>query len=186
MQASELRPGQWFEHLHIRYLCVWLDENKWAAYVAFGQQWVYRMGPSVEVTPLAVTGWDEPQAVEPKSDKPSIAKELNIDAGTEQFELARALHRVVRAMHDGHCPKCGYLASSMEFEPSEGYHVCPECLFAITKEEADEALAMFLPYMQKNYDKFVAWQLHGRFVKPQPQSELIPRPTNLTHTATRY
>lgn len=99
--------------------------------------------------------WDE---------KEGESKVLNIDPGNEQFELARSLHRVVRAMHDGHCPKCGHLASSMEFEPSPGYHACPECEFAITKEEASEALAIFLPYMQKNYNKFVAWQLHGRFV----------------------
>jgi hypothetical protein len=119
---------------------------------------------------VSFTSWDASPQCEPT---PLVVtnNELNIDAGTEQFELARALHRVVRAMHDGHCPKCGHLASSMEFEPSEGYHICPECEFAITKEESDEALAMFLPYMQKNYDKFVAWQLHGRFVKPMPSAE---------------
>lgn len=165
MKASELKPGQFFEFVgetgRRQFIDYKIDGRCW--YIDIDSKYrLWWCGGDCEVTPLAVTGWDD----EPQSDGPSIAKQLNIDAGTEQFELARALHRVVRAMHDGHCPKCGHLACSMEFEPSEGYHACPNCEFAITKEESDEALAMFLPYMQKNYDKFAAWQLHGRFIKP--------------------
>jgi len=172
MKASELRPGQFFEfvgdHMHTRWrsLASRIEGRAWYINSHFVMYWC---GLDCDVTPLAVAGWDD-EASE------SEAKQLNIDSGDEKFELARALHRVVRAMHDGHCPRCGHLASSMEFEPSEGYHCCPECLFAITKEEADEALAMFLPYMQKNYDKFAAWQLHGRFVKPVEPAPSTPDP----------
>lgn len=166
MKASELRPGQFFECDEVRHhsperprrRLLWTGTRLGAIDIDGCSYPRAEHSCTVEL----FTGWDD----EPQSEPASISKELNIDAGTEHFELARALHRVVRAMHDGHCPKCGHLASSMEFEPSEGYHCCPNCEFAITKEESDEALAMFLPYMQKNYDKFVAWQLHGRFVKP--------------------
>lgn len=170
MKASELRPGQFFEFTgddakeRFRALESLYVGRVWYMNSHFQLFWC---GLDCEV--VAVAGWDD-EASE------SEAKQLNIDSGDEKFELARALHRVVRAMHDGHCPKCGHLASSMEFELSEGYHCCPECLFAITKEEADEALAMFLPYMQKNYDKFAAWQLHGRFVKPVEPAPSTPEP----------
>jgi hypothetical protein len=30
------------------------------------------------------------------------------------FEVARSLHRVVRAMHDGECPKCNRLFESYQ------------------------------------------------------------------------
>ena len=169
MKASELRPGQ-IEQIKRALKCARnaLEKgievrmmDQWPALVPIVPDAIREVKAALE----AVTGWDD-EPCEPQSE----SKQLNIDSGDEKFELARALHRVVRAMHDGHCPKCGHLASSMEFEPSEGYHCCPECLFAITKEEADEALAMFLPYMQKNYDKFAAWQLHGRFVNPAPST----------------
>lgn len=95
----------------------------------------------------------------------ATAADLNIDSGTDQFELARSLHRVVRAMHDGHCPSCGHLGPSPAFEYYESSdserlmsHVCPNCGFTVTADEAEEALAMFLPYMQKNHLNFVKWQ----------------------------
>ena len=42
----------------------------------------------------------------------------NVDGDT-----ARCLHRVVRAMHDGHCPNCGLLSSASEMEVAGG-HEC--------------------------------------------------------------
>lgn len=44
----------------------------------------------------------------PQTDSPSptISEHCNLDV--ENRERARVLHRVVRAMHDGHCPKCGF------------------------------------------------------------------------------
>lgn len=99
--------------------------------------------------------------------------ELNLDV--DVGDQARALHRVVRAMHDGHCPSCGYLASSEEFYIKGGLspymsvhdehntfeqsrHQCPRCQFAITDDEAEEALELFLPYLRKSFEVFKQWQ----------------------------
>lgn len=91
-----------------------------------------------------------------------FSKELNLDVQAEQ---ARALHRVVRAMHDGHCPNCGYLGASDLFvvdyvSGSERLtdHVCPHCGFAVSDSEAKEALAQFAPFLQKSVVLFKQWQ----------------------------
>jgi predicted RNA-binding Zn-ribbon protein involved in translation (DUF1610 family) len=93
---------------------------------------------------------------------PGFSKELNLDVQAEQ---ARALHRVVRAMHDGHCPNCGYLAASDLFVKhiSSGSerltdHVCPHCGFTVSDAEAKEALAQFAPFLQKSVVLFKEWQ----------------------------
>lgn len=98
---------------------------------------------------------------------PLNQKELQIDVCGEG---ARALHRVVRAMHDGHCPDCGYLAPSEEFvrgyDPSAGgdppadsmYHQCPKCLFTVTWEEANAALRAFQPHFHKSVTVFERWR----------------------------
>lgn len=86
------------------------------------------------------------------------AKELNIDVSAEG---ARALHRVVRAMHDGHCPKCGYLGPAEIFyhdDPEEGWHACPVCEFKVTETEARGALLAFKPHFQKSLEVFEAWR----------------------------
>lgn len=83
------------------------------------------------------------------------AEECNLDV--DQAEQARALHRVVRAMHDGHCPNCGHLAPSTAFD--EGYrHRCPSCFFTITREESETALAQFRPFLNKSVEIFEAWR----------------------------
>jgi hypothetical protein len=84
-----------------------------------------------------------------------IAEDCNLDV--ERGERARALHRVVRAMHDGHCPKCGHLAPSTAFD-EEWRHRCPSCFFTITREEAEAALAEFRPYLNKSVEVFEAWR----------------------------
>ncbi len=87
--------------------------------------------------------------------------DLNLDVTAEH---ASALHRVVRAMHDGHCPKCGYLSPSEQFEVwrsnahRTGDHRCPQCTFEITKREADAALAAFQPYLTKSVEVFEEWR----------------------------
>ena len=87
------------------------------------------------------------------------AAELNLDVSAED---ARALHRVVRAMHDGHCPNCGYLGPAHAFEEcrvvGEIDHVCPECGFSITHTEATAALAAFRPHLAKSLAVFEAWR----------------------------
>ena len=63
-----------------------------------------------------------------------IANECNLDVNNG--ELERALHRVVRAMHDGHCPNCGHLEASYRFATGKD-HKCPKCEFFVTHEEAE-------------------------------------------------
>jgi len=90
---------------------------------------------------------------------------LNLDVSGEH---ARALHRVVRAMHDGHCPKCGHLGPAEHFwvdeksHPScaedEGRHECPACHFVVTETEARAALMAFHPYLNKSVEVFERWR----------------------------
>lgn len=70
---------------------------------------------------------------------------------------SRALHRVVRAMHDGNCPKCGLLEPSHEFVRDDG-HMCPRCGFAISHDEATAALETFRPFMELNVAAFETWR----------------------------
>ncbi len=95
---------------------------------------------------------------------------LNNDVSAEQ---ARALHRVVRAMHDGNCPKCGHLGPSDTFYHADGVtryttsvpvvydepiHACPSCGFLITETVAKAALEAFRPFMEANVGVFEEWQ----------------------------
>lgn len=89
-------------------------------------------------------------------------EELQIDTTAEG---ARALHRVVRAMHDGHCPKCGYLGPSdlfwkdNETGPGEdGRHECPVCHFTVSEIEARAALLAFRPHFLKSVEVFEGWR----------------------------
>lgn len=81
--------------------------------------------------------------------------ELNLDTITA--DEARALHRVVRAMHDGHCPNCGWRGAAEKFQTSGGDLSCPNCGWAILATEAQAALDAFRPFMAKNRDVFEKW-----------------------------
>lgn len=93
------------------------------------------------------------------------AHELQLDVSAEG---ARALQRVVRAMHDGHCPNCGHLGPSHTFErheyrpgqsmPVPNGHYCPACAFATTEAEERAALAAFQPHFRKSVEVFFAWR----------------------------
>jgi hypothetical protein len=81
--------------------------------------------------------------------------------------LIRAMHRVVRAMHDGSCPNCGHLAPSHKFELPEQLalsddvliaHRCPACLYAITVAHEREVLQLFLPIAQRSRDVLDDWR----------------------------
>jgi hypothetical protein len=95
-------------------------------------------------------------AIKPSSD-------LNLDTKSDK---ARALHRVVRAMHDGHCMNCGYLAPAHQFESwvvkagvqTQLNHKCPKCAFTVTNVEAHLALMEFQEYANKSVDVFKAWR----------------------------
>lgn len=94
-----------------------------------------------------------------ESPQESRAAELQLDVSAEE---ARALHRVVRAMHDGHCPSCGYLDDAAKFvvdrETEAERHSCPRCLFHIFRHEAELALAEFRPYLGRSVAIFDAWR----------------------------
>lgn len=75
------------------------------------------------------------------------------------IERARSLHRVVRALHDGHCPSCGAIVDSREVQsPMILGEKCPKCGFYITTEEAAAAMKEFEPVMKKNLEIFEAWR----------------------------
>ena len=88
-------------------------------------------------------------------------------------EYARALHRVVRAMHDGHCPRCGYLGPAELFfrdklSDDEGRHECPVCEFTIWECEARAALMAFKPHLSKSLEIFEDWRTKAKQVLPDP------------------
>jgi hypothetical protein len=80
---------------------------------------------------------------------------------------AMALHKVVRAMHGGNCPKCGYLGTAEEFQNHWATaprklalmnHECPSCGFKVSIDESAEALRAFAPLMAQNVEMFEAWR----------------------------
>lgn len=97
--------------------------------------------------------------------------------------VAEAVHEIVRALHDGECPKCHELFKSFQTvvpKPvtfSKGLpredEKCPSCGFTITREEIKAALKEFAPVMEKNLEVFEEWR-KGR---KGGRSEAIP--TNL-------
>ncbi len=112
---------------------------------------------------------------------------LNLD-----HNEARAVHRVVRAMHDGECPRCHTLRSSelMRFTDVQvtvidayvypplqtekflkaGWR-CPSCLFEITDADAEAAIAQFAKFMDKNLEVFEKWRAtRARLTQVPPPS----------------
>jgi Zn-finger protein len=84
--------------------------------------------------------------------------QLNLD-----HDEARALHRVVRAMHDGECPCCHTIheADRMWIKKQSGQRIamkCPNCYFSISDEEATAALAEFGKFMDRNLEIFEKWR----------------------------
>lgn len=87
-----------------------------------------------------------------------FAREQNLDV---DFETARALHRVVRGMHDGECPKCHRLFDSPAMRKSVNPTrdlICPLCGFRITAGEQEAAIQAFGPVMEKNLQVFEDWR----------------------------
>lgn len=84
-----------------------------------------------------------------------LAETLVLDI---DFETARAVHRVVRGMHDGECPKCHCLFYSSQMVARNGDTVCPSCLFTITDAEMQEAIRLFASVMERNLAIFETWR----------------------------
>lgn len=113
--------------------------------------------------------------LERETSKGGVSAACNLDVGDDAFERARCLHRVVRAMHDGHCPRCGWLGPSETFYVGamygrsalvqEGEHRCCYCGFTVTDSEAKKALDAFLPYLENSVRVFEEWRSkehHGK------------------------
>jgi predicted RNA-binding Zn-ribbon protein involved in translation (DUF1610 family) len=76
-------------------------------------------------------------------------------------ERTRCLHRVVRALHDGHCPSCGFIFNPEAYrELVDKYEQCPRCKFSITAEEMEAACAEFGPVMKKSLAVFEEWRVN--------------------------
>ena len=75
-------------------------------------------------------------------------------------DLARCIVRVVRALYNGHCPRCGLIFPTENARRINGVQ-CPVCLFSITRreaEEAEDALKVFDPVMRRSLAVFHAWR----------------------------
>jgi hypothetical protein len=94
-----------------------------------------------------------------------VQKKLNLD-----HNLGRALHRIVRAMHDGECPRCHKLQAADTvwttrpvYKPNsrlgfEKIMFCRFCEFTITEEESEAVIREFGPYMEQNLQIFETWR----------------------------
>jgi hypothetical protein len=86
---------------------------------------------------------------------------LNLD-----HDEARALHRIVRAMHDGECPKCHSVFDSRDMRVRRTWSTadnqsgwrCPACKFFISDEEAAAVFRIFAPFMERNLAVFEKWR----------------------------
>lgn len=102
-----------------------------------------------------------------------MSGDLNLEnqPPVSERDVARACHRIVRSMHDGHCPQCGFMAPSELFQKmrwgdvdtrtsarliTDG-HRCPECKFETTLAQEKAALEMFRPYFLESLDIFKEW-----------------------------
>jgi hypothetical protein len=89
---------------------------------------------------------------------------------TLDHNLGRALHRVVRAMHDGECPKCHKLQAAdtvwttrpvYKSGRAVGYEkvmLCRFCEFTITEAESEAVIKEFGPFMEQNLAMFETWR----------------------------
>lgn len=94
----------------------------------------------------------------------SVYGELNLDVN---FETARVLHRIVRAMNDGECPQCHALIEDYHMRKAAPIlatpkhtqtMICPRCGFTITGKEAEAAINAFAPVMERNLAIFEDWR----------------------------
>lgn len=130
----------------------WRSQDKWLDYFGLGPLFLAAWFPATFLEAEA----EASQCAAAMEKAKSEAARLSLDVSAEH---ARALHRIVRSMHDGHCPKCGYLGSSESFYASGMRQMqCPACSFFVTHDEADAALAEFRPHLQASVEVFENWR----------------------------
>lgn len=124
-------------------------------------------------------GFDPASQFPPSTNPDEPAKFLALDV---DFETARAVHRVVRAMHDGECPFCHTLRAADEMRKvrdGQYMHRCPSCGFTITQEQSEAAIKLFAEPMRRAVEIFERWRsshLEWRTpieVRGEPVSETI-------------
>lgn len=92
------------------------------------------------------------------------------------IELALSVHRVIRSLHDGVCPRCGVVHPCPEVGIDEqGEYTeerCSACGFTITVEEQKAGLALFAPVMRANLEVFEGWR------SSRNTNQVTPKPEN--------
>lgn len=97
-----------------------------------------------------------------KKDTSAEAQQPSTDLALD-VDVARAVHRIVRAMHDGECPRCHILVDDfcMKLNGVVGqadHYLCTSCGFTIRYEEAQAAIIEFGPFMERNLAVFEEWR----------------------------
>lgn len=106
---------------------------------------------------------------------PLVVDASPIGSEPTPFEKARAIHRVIRSMHDGHCPDCGHLDESDKFRAG-GDYMCPECEFFIPHELATRGIMLFNKYLKNSVAIFNQFRknpksIENEIVAQQHESE---------------
>lgn len=70
---------------------------------------------------------------------------------------ARALHRVVRALHDGACPSCASIFPSEQVQHGNDER-CPACGFTVTQAEREAVMQIFRSRMSRSLEIFNQWR----------------------------
>ena len=86
------------------------------------------------------------------------SEELSLDVSLEH---ARAIHRVVRAMNDGECPRCHNLDPTKIGKVDDAlvpYWHCLYCGFMISNQEAQAAMVLFSSKMDAALEIFQEWR----------------------------
>ena len=102
-----------------------------------------------------------------------MTEELNLDQQPVNpecgFEIARALQRCLRAMHDGQSPQCSLIDLPERFRRPTvlntvdryyGYE-CAACGFCIWETETEQIAKHFHPYLQRSAQILLEWRESG-------------------------
>jgi len=104
--------------------------------------------------------WQADHAVKPADipAQPMTALAISSVHASLDVDLARSVHRVVRAIHDGECPQCHVCRPATDMDLPDGSKHCPDCGFTILSEEFTAAFQLFAPFMEANLNVFETWR----------------------------
>lgn len=99
-----------------------------------------------------------PRPVEENLGQNTCAPQKQVQPAMDTIvDRARSLHRIVRALHDGHCPCCSAIFPAQYALTEEG-ESCPTCGFFISKLDAERAVREFAPIMDQSLMEFARWR----------------------------